>query len=125
MLSLSAVMFGDGHAAQGDGEVAGPAIECGMERVVLECHLHEDLHLTMPRAKTADAWLTFGFNEDLDVAYFQALSGMLDLIVEQYGISRVNAYNMASAVVDLHISQVVNGVKGVHAILRDDAIRQL
>lgn len=118
------LMFGDGHARQGDGEVSGTAIECGMQKVVLDVHLHESLHLTMPRANTPKGWLTFGFDRDLDVAYFQALSDMLDLMQSDYGLSRLNAYSLASAVVDLHITQVVNaGVKGVHAILPHDALK--
>ena len=55
---------GDAHAVQGDGEVSGTAIECPMERCVLRFELLEDLPLTMPRARTPSAWLTFGLDED-------------------------------------------------------------
>ncbi len=115
-------MFGDGHAAQGDGEVSGTAIECGMQRVVLDCHLHENLSLMMPRANTPAGWVAFGFDEDLDTAYFQALSGILDIMTEHHSISRITALSLASAVVDMRVTQAVNGVKGVHAILPHDAI---
>lgn len=117
-------MVGDGHAAQGDGEVSGTAIECSMERVSIEFHLHDDMELAMPRAYTPSGWLTFGFSEDLDEAQQQALYHMLDFIVEAYDVPRVEAVVLASVAVDLHITQVVNGVKGVHAILPHDAIRR-
>ncbi len=114
---------GDGHARQGDGEVAGPALECPMECAELEFHLHPEMHLKMPRAYTPAGWITFGFNEDLNEAYFQALDGMLDLIGEQYGYSRQQAMAIASLVTDLHVTQVVNLVRGVHCILPDGAIQ--
>src|SRR5262249_56366869 len=41
--------IGDGHATQGDGEVAGPALACPMDPVEVEVHLHPELRLTMPR----------------------------------------------------------------------------
>ncbi len=114
---------GDGHARQGDGEVAGPALECPMECAELEFHLRPDLHLTMPRAYTPAGWITFGFNEDLNEAWLQALDGMLDLIGEQYGFDRQQAMALASLVVDMHITQVVNATAGVHCILPDEALQ--
>jgi acetamidase/formamidase len=64
---------GDGHAAQGDGEASGTAIECFIERAQLTLDLAE-LELRSPVARTADAWLAFGFHEDLDLAAEQALA---------------------------------------------------
>lgn len=116
--------IGDGHAVQGDGEVSGVAIECPMELVEVEFHLHENMHLKMPRAETDTAWITFGFHEDLDEAWIIALDSMLDLMQEKYGFNRKRAMNLASLVVDLHITQVVNFTKGVHAVLPYDAIQR-
>jgi acetamidase/formamidase len=113
---------GDGHAAQGDGEMSGQAIECPMEEVSLTFLLREDLRLSMPRAHTPAGWLTFGFHEDLNEAAVQAMDGMLDLMGELYGLSRVQTIAIGSTVVDLRITQVVNGVKGVHAVLPHGAI---
>ncbi len=114
---------GDGHAAQGDGEVSVTAIECPIERVVLTFDLLSDLHLATPRAHTPAGWLTFGFHEDLNEATFMALAAMIDLIAEQYAVERAQALGLASAVVDLRITQIVNGVKGVHAVLPHGAIK--
>lgn len=124
-ISVSGGLFsvGDGHAAQGDGEVSGTAIECPMERVDLHFGLREDMRLTAPRAKTPTAWLTFGFHADLNEAMRLALADMLGLMSELLDITLKEALALASVVVDLRITQVVNGVCGVHAVLPHGAVR--
>jgi len=111
------LLAGDGHGAQGDGEVSGTAIECPLDRATLTLDV-SDLELRMPIARTADAWLTFGFDEDLDAAASVATETMLDLMERELGVSRTEALALASVSVDLHVTQVVNVAKGVHAILR-------
>ena len=113
---------GDGHAAQGDGEVAGTAIECPVE-AQLTLDVRDDLPLEWPVARTAQAWLTFGFDEHLGRAARIAVDGMLDLMEREHALARDDALALASVVVDLRVTQVVNGVLGVHALLRDDAFR--
>jgi acetamidase/formamidase len=115
--------FGDGHATQGDGEVSGTAIECPLESAQVTVDLRDDLELRMPIARTGDAWLAFGFDEDLDIAAELATETMLDLIERELETDRKHALALASVAVDLAITQVVNRAKGVHAILRDDAVR--
>jgi acetamidase/formamidase len=115
--------IGDGHAAQGDGEACVTAIECPVERIDITFQLEPELRLTTPRANTPAGWITFGFHEDLNEATMIALAAMLDLMSEQYGMSRHEALGMASLVVDLCITQIVNEVRGVHALLRHGAIR--
>ena len=123
-ISVPGALFsaGDGHAVQADGEASGTAIECPMNRVDLTFHLRPDLRLTTPRAHTPAAWLTLGFHEDLDQAALIALDAMLDLMGERHALSRPDALALASLVVDLRITQIVNGVKGVHAVLPHDAL---
>jgi acetamidase/formamidase len=111
---------GDGHGLQGDGEVCGTAIECPMDRVDLTFNLL-DQTLPAPRAKTPDAWLTFGFDPDLNKASLMALSNMLDLIQQLRSVSRPEALARASLAVDLRITQIVNQSQGVHAVLPDNA----
>jgi acetamidase/formamidase len=113
---------GDGHGAQGDGEVCGTAIEIPVRRVDLTFRLRDDLKSTAPRARTTEGWLTFGFDEDLNRATTMALAGMLDLIQEQRGVDRQEALAIASIAADLRITQIVNQSQGVHCVLRDDAI---
>lgn len=123
-IPVSGALFsvGDGHASQGDGEVSGTAIECPMERVDLTFDVVART-LTVPRAKTPSSWLSFGVHQDLDVAMQQALGDMLTLMTELYSVSRKEALALASVVVDLRVTQVVNGVCGVHAVLPHGAVR--
>jgi acetamidase/formamidase len=114
---------GDGHAAQGDGEVSGTAIECPLESAQITLDVRDDLDLRMPIARTADAWIAFGFDQDLDVAAGLATETMLDLIKRELGRDRKEALALASVAVDLAVTQLVNDAKGVHAVLRDDAVR--
>jgi acetamidase/formamidase len=114
---------GDGHARQGDGEVSGLAIECPMARARLRLDIRDDLPVRMPTARTEEAWIVMGLDVDLDAAAANAVGGMLDLMVREHGLDRRDALALASVVVDLRVTQVVNGVKGVHAVLRHDAIR--
>ena len=116
---------GDGHAAQGDGEVSGTAIECPMDRAALRFELLPEMTLRSPRAHTAVGWITFGFDADLDEAAAKALDDMLDLMGELLGVDRSQALALASVEVLLRVTQVVNGVKGIHAILPHDVIERL
>ena len=117
------VSVGDGHGAQGDGEVSGLAIECPMDRVDLTFHLREDIPIKAPLAETAAGTITFGFHATLDEAMALALEGMLDVLCARHSVDRREALALASVVVDLHVTQAVNGCSGVHAILPPGAIR--
>jgi acetamidase/formamidase len=114
---------GDCHARQGDGEVSQIAIECPLERAELTLTVRDEPRLKTPIAWTPEAWLTFGFDEDLDEAAAIAIDAMLELFGREHGIERAEALALASLVVDLRVTQVVNGVKGVHARLAHGALR--
>jgi acetamidase/formamidase len=114
---------GDGHARQGDGEVSGLAIECPMEVAQLTIDVRDDLELAMPIAETDDSWIAFGFDESLNEASTLALDGLLGIMKRELGLQRLDALALASVVADLRVTQIVNGVRGVHAVLRRDAIR--
>src|SRR5512133_358221 len=114
---------GDGHARQGDGEVSQTAIECPLDRLELTLSVEDGPELKTPIAWTPDAWLAFGFDEDLDEAAAVATDAMLELMRREFQLERAHALALASVVVDLRVTQLVNGVRGVHAVLRHDAIR--
>ncbi|MEU8164819.1 acetamidase/formamidase family protein [Micromonospora parva] len=114
---------GDGHAAQGDGEVGGTAIECPMDEVTLTFDVRDDFPVTGPVARTPDAWLTLGVGASLDDATFTALESMLTLMQRLHGLSRADAVALASIAVDVRVTQIVNQTVGAHAVLRDDALR--
>lgn len=114
---------GDGHAAQGDGEVSGVGIECPMERVELRITLDAAPAPRGPLAETPAGTVTLGFGDTLDAAALEALEGMLGVIEARHAVGRKQAIALASAVVDLRVSQLVNRVVGVHAVLAPGAIR--
>jgi acetamidase/formamidase len=124
-ISVDGALFsaGDGHGRQGDGEVSGTAIECPLARAELTLSVRDDLALEWPIAWTPEAWLTFGFDEDLDAAAGVAVGGMLDLMGRELGLGRSDALAFASLVVDVRVTQLVNGVLGAHAVLPHGAIR--
>ena len=111
---------GDGHALQGDGEVSGTAIECPM-RAELSLDVRDDFRLDWPCARIDGAWLTFGFDAELGHAARKATDGMIALMNREHGLSPDDALALASVVVDLRVTQVVNEQVGVHAVLRDHA----
>lgn len=114
---------GDGHGAQGDGEISWTAIECPMERVDLTFNVRDDLPISNPCANTPNGWLTMGFGMSVDQAMIGAINGMLDLMMREYRMTRKDALGLASVVVDLRITQIVNTVVGVHALLPHGAFQ--
>jgi len=112
---------GDGHGAQGDGEVCGTAIECGMTtRIVID--LVADPPIPTAHAVTPAGRVTFGFSADLNEAMAQALAAMVDWLQGLFAVDRATALALASPVVDLRVTQVANQVWGVHAVLPDGAL---
>ena len=114
---------GDGHAAQGDGEVCGTAIETALTGT-FDFIVRKDLKYRIPRAETETHYITMGLDVDLDDAAKQALREMIDWIAGMLGISRGHAYSFCSFVADLHVTQTVNNVKGVHCMLKKSLIQR-
>lgn len=118
---------GDGHAAQGDGEVSGTAIECMLDELRINVVRRGDLALRGPLIRTAPdelgrcRWVTPGFGETLDAAAAAATASMLDLLEERTGLPRAECVALSSATVNLRITQTVNPLKGVHALVDESA----
>lgn len=108
--------IGDGHAAQGDGEVSGTAIETSM-RGMVEVHLRKGVSLSWPRAETPTHWISMAFHPDLDEAARLATRAMVDYLVAEHGMDPADAYILCSVALDLRITQLVDGNKGVHGAL--------
>jgi acetamidase/formamidase len=119
------VSLGDGHGTQTDGEVSGMAIECPIDYAEIAFDLLPDQPLSSPWAETDAGTITFGFDKDLDKASLKALQAMTTLLGHRYGMTTQQALVMASVVVDLRVTQIVNGVQGVHAVLPNDAIKRI
>ncbi|MDP4332617.1 acetamidase/formamidase family protein [Curtobacterium sp. A7_M15] len=119
-----ALLFvGDGHAAQGDGEVSGTAVECGMT-TTMTLSLLDAAPVAGVHADTPAGRITFGFDQDLNTATAIALDRMVDWIASLHGIGRAEALAMASVAVSMRVTQVANRTWGVHALLPHDAILQ-
>lgn len=112
MLSL-----GDGHAAQGDGEVGGTAIECPMTTTLTVDLVQDGRPLDSIHAETPAGRVTFGFDADLNVAMGDALDAMVRWMQVIFDVDKTTALAMASISVDLRVTQVANRTWGVHALL--------
>jgi acetamidase/formamidase len=109
--------IGDGHAAQGDGEINVTAIETSMNGTI-QIRLRKDLQLSAPLAETPTDIITLGFGETLDQAFECALQQMMTFLEHFAGLSAEEAYVLCSLAVNFHITQVVNRPhKGVHGML--------
>ncbi len=107
---------GDGHAAQGNGEVDLTAIETALTGT-FQLVVRKDMKLNLPRADTPTHYITMGFDKDLDKAADIAIREMLDFLVKTKGLSPIDAYRLMSIAVDFNITQLVDGKKGVHGML--------
>jgi acetamidase/formamidase len=114
--------IGDGHAMQGHGEVTGTALETSLTGQI-EVRLHKGQRLKWPRAETPTHYIAMGLDEDLDKATALAVREMVEFLVASRKLSRDDAYMLCSLAADLHVTQAVDGVKGVHATLAKSVFR--
>jgi acetamidase/formamidase len=108
--------IGDAHAMQGDGEVTLTALETSV-RGTVQVVLQKGRRLSWPRAETPTHYIAMGLHTDLDEAAKLATREMIDFLVTERKMSRDDAYVLCSLAADLHVTQLVDGTKGVHAML--------
>jgi acetamidase/formamidase len=108
---------GDAHAAQGHGEVDLTAIETGL-RGRFQFIVHKDMKLTWPRAETPTHWIVMGLHPNLEEAMKIAVRETIGFVTQRFPkLSRDEAYMIASVAVDYHVTQVVDGTKGIHGMI--------
>src|SRR5271170_4670864 len=107
---------GDGHAGQGDGEVDITAMETPLN-AVFQFVVRKDMHLIWPRAETSTHYIVMGTDEELVVATKIAVREMVDFLNKEAGLSKDDAYMLSSIAADFHITQLVDGKKGVHGMI--------
>src|SRR6267142_974696 len=107
---------GDGHAGQGDGEVDITALETSLIGT-FQFIVRKDMHLKWPRAETPTHYITMGLNDDLNACATLAVREMIDFLTTEKQLSRDDAYMLSSVAADLHITELVDGNKGVHMML--------
>lgn len=108
--------LGDGHAAQGDGEVNQTGLETNL-RGRIQVIVRKDMRLEWPRGETATHWISMGTDTSLVVATKVAVTEMVKLLQEKQGITQTQAYQVASMAADLRITQLVDGNVGVHMMI--------
>ncbi len=118
------LLVGDGHGAQGDGEVCQTAVETAL-RGVLSAGAVPSLDLEAPVGVTATHLITFGFHENLLTASEDAVTALIDLLVRACGVRRNDAYRLCGLAADLRVTQVVNRTRGVHAMIPRKILDQL
>jgi len=107
---------GDGHGAQGDGEVCVSAIETALTGT-FRLTVRTDLELTWPIAETPTHVITMGFDPNLNNAVRIALREMISLLGRRKGLSREDAYTLCSLAADVRVTQMVNENNGIHVML--------
>src|SRR5262245_23384405 len=108
---------GDAHAVQGHGEVDLTAIETGL-RGKFQFIVRKDMKLVWPRAETPTHWIVMGLHPNLEEAMKMAVRETIDLITKRFpNLTREEAYMIASVAVDYHVTQVVDGTKGIHGMI--------
>jgi acetamidase/formamidase len=114
---------GDGHAAQGDGEVDQTGIETSL-RGRLQLTVRKGMKLAWPRAETAAEFISMGTDEDLTKATRIAIQEMIDFLVAEKKLEKMTAYQLVSIAGDVHITQLVDGKVGVHVKLPKEIFRK-
>src|SRR5262252_7914213 len=115
------ISMGDGHAIQGDGEVTITALETSL-RGTVQIFVRKGKPIRWPRAETPAHFIAMGLHPDLNEAARIATREMIDFLVSEKGMSRDDAYILCSLAVDLHVTQLVDDTKGVHAMLAKSII---
>jgi acetamidase/formamidase len=108
--------IGDGHAAQGDGEVDQTAIETSLSGEI-QLIVRKDMHLAWPIAETPTHFIVMGMDKDLTKATRICVQQMVDFLSARKRLTRMEAYRLASVAADLRITQLVDGNVGVHMMI--------
>ena len=115
--------MGDGHAMQGDGEVTLTALETSL-RGTVQVTVRKGKRLNWPRAETPAHYIAMGLHTDLDEAARLATREMVYFLVAEKKMNRDDAYVLCSLAMDLHVTQLVDGTKGVHAMIAKSIFAQ-
>jgi acetamidase/formamidase len=111
------IFTGDSHAVQGDGEINLSALETGMKELRIQVVLHKQKNFAWPVAETSTHWITLGLDKDLNVAMALAARNAIDFLSTRADLTRHDAYALCSIAVSFRVTQVVDIVRGVHAMI--------
>jgi acetamidase/formamidase len=111
------IYTGDSHAVQGDGEISLTALETRMKELRIQVILHKQKNLPWPVAETDSHWIIIGLDRDLNAAMTLAARNAIKFIAAKAKISELDAYALCSIAVSFRVTQVVDIVRGVHALI--------
>jgi acetamidase/formamidase len=111
------IYTGDSHAVQGDGEISLTALETRMKELRIQVILHKQKNLAWPVAETDSHWIIIGLDKDLNAAMTLAARNAIKFLAARAKISELDAYALCSVVVSFRVTQVVDIVRGVHALI--------
>jgi acetamidase/formamidase len=111
------IYTGDSHAVQGDGEISLTALETRMKEMRIQVVLHKQKNFAWPVAETHTHWIVLGLDKDLNAAMTLAARNAIKFLATRAGISELDAYGLCSIAVNFRVTQVVDIVRGVHAMI--------
>ena len=117
------LFLGDGHAAQGDGEIDITALETSLVGT-FQFVVRKDLHLRWPRAESPTHYIVMGLDKDLNQAMKIAAREAIHFLTTEKELSPDQAYMLASVAVDFRVTQVVDGTKGIHGMIPKEIFKK-
>ena len=111
------IYTGDSHAVQGDGEISLTALETRMKELRIQVMLHKQKNLAWPVAETDSHWIIIGLDKDLNAAMALAARNAIKFLATRAKMSELDAYALCSIAVSFRVTQVVDIVRGVHALI--------
>ena len=111
------IFTGDSHAVQGDGEISLTACETRMQELRIQVFLHKQKNFAWPIAETATHWITLGLDKDLNVAMTLAARNAINFLAARTSLTKLDAYGLCSMAFSFRVTQVVDIVRGVHALI--------
>ncbi|HYW40354.1 MAG TPA: acetamidase/formamidase family protein [Terriglobales bacterium] len=111
------IYTGDSHAVQGDGEINLTALETRMRELRIQVVLHKQKNFAWPVAETATHWIMLGLDKDLNVAMTLAARNAISFLATRADLTKLDAYALCSIAVSFRVTQVVDIVRGVHAMI--------
>lgn len=111
------IYTGDAHAVQGDGEISLSALETRFQELRIQVVLHKQKNFGWPIAETTTHWIMLGLDKDLNVAMQMAARNAIKFLATRGGMTELDAYALCSIAVSFRVTQVVDIVRGVHAMV--------
>lgn len=111
------IYTGDSHAVQGDGEICLCALETRMQELRIQVILHKQKNFAWPIAETSTHWITLGLDKDLNTAMSLAARNAIDFLNTRAKMTKLDAYGLCSIAASFRVTQVVDIVRGVHAMI--------